>query len=71
MVPRVLSTYQQLRLGPAFHRVFPALSLKFSRVPRAVVPFALLPTAAVKLATLTPAHLAPDIPPDPMSWYRM
>eukprot|EP01059_Diplonema_ambulator_P026790 TRINITY_DN44228_c0_g1_i1.p1 TRINITY_DN44228_c0_g1~~TRINITY_DN44228_c0_g1_i1.p1 ORF type:complete len:442 (+),score=98.44 TRINITY_DN44228_c0_g1_i1:41-1366(+) len=48
VVPKVLSTYQQVRLGPAFHRIFPALSLKFTRRPRAIVPYVLVPTAVNK-----------------------
>eukprot|EP01062_Namystynia_karyoxenos_P070092 TRINITY_DN65484_c0_g1_i1.p1 TRINITY_DN65484_c0_g1~~TRINITY_DN65484_c0_g1_i1.p1 ORF type:complete len:447 (+),score=125.66 TRINITY_DN65484_c0_g1_i1:85-1425(+) len=70
VVPRVLSTYQQLRLGPSFHRVFPALSLKYTRIPRAVIPFALLPTAAVKLASACPAAWCPEFPRDPLYYYR-
>ncbi|KAJ9464475.1 hypothetical protein DIPPA_24645 [Diplonema papillatum] len=51
VVPRLLSHYQQLRLGPRFHRLFPALSLKYTRRPRAIIPFVFVPTVAVKLAS--------------------
>eukprot|EP01063_Lacrimia_lanifica_P020110 TRINITY_DN2746_c0_g3_i1.p1 TRINITY_DN2746_c0_g3~~TRINITY_DN2746_c0_g3_i1.p1 ORF type:complete len:446 (+),score=172.32 TRINITY_DN2746_c0_g3_i1:90-1427(+) len=50
VVPRVFSTYGQLRLGPRFHRLFPALSIKYTKKARAIIPFTIVPTVAMKLS---------------------
>ena len=60
IVPLVARSYTMLRLGPFFHKVFPALSMKYSRRPRAILPFFLLPTAALKAAEVyQPGILTP------------
>ena len=48
LVPKVMTAKQQLLLGPRFHRMFPALSMKFTRRPRAIIPYIIIPTLAVK-----------------------
>eukprot|EP00754_Rhynchopus_humris_P039875 Rhum_TRINITY_DN22955_c0_g1::Rhum_TRINITY_DN22955_c0_g1_i1::g.176403::m.176403 len=48
VVPLMARKYTMLRLGPRFHRMFPALSMKYSKRPRAVLPYIIAPTLAVK-----------------------
>eukprot|EP01061_Rhynchopus_euleeides_P015678 TRINITY_DN26685_c0_g1_i1.p2 TRINITY_DN26685_c0_g1~~TRINITY_DN26685_c0_g1_i1.p2 ORF type:complete len:457 (+),score=164.79 TRINITY_DN26685_c0_g1_i1:44-1372(+) len=60
VVPLVARDYTLLRMGPFFHKVFPAFSMKFSRRPRAVLPFIIAPTVALKaIDTFSPGALLP------------
>eukprot|EP01060_Flectonema_neradi_P003304 TRINITY_DN1211_c4_g1_i1.p1 TRINITY_DN1211_c4_g1~~TRINITY_DN1211_c4_g1_i1.p1 ORF type:complete len:453 (+),score=54.82 TRINITY_DN1211_c4_g1_i1:54-1361(+) len=50
LLPKIMTERKQLLLGPRFHRLFPALSLKYTRRSRAIVPFVIVPTLVVKAA---------------------